>query len=109
MPIGGGGTDDYSLNETGVDANSTSSVTGAMVIGDTGHVGLFVTDTSGTHGTHVVTLQISPDGVKWFDTTHTLTGVGNLHDQVCTASEVRAKVTTAEGASSVIEIDLFSR
>ena len=109
MPIGGGGTDTYSLNATGINANSTSSVTAAMTIGDTGHVGLFITGTSGTHGTHKVILQISPDGVKWFDTTHSVTGLGSFHDEICTAEEVRAKVSVAEGASSIIEIDIFSR
>ena len=109
MPIGGGGNDEHSLNETGVDANSTSSVTAAMPIGDSNHVSLFITGTTGTHGTHVVTMQISPDGVKWFSTAHVVTGLGSLHDEICTALEVRAKITTAEGAASTIEIDMFSR
>ena len=109
MPIGGGGTDTYSLSETGINANSTSSVTAAMTIGDTGHVGLFIAGSGGSHSTHVVTLQISPDGIKWFDTVHTITGTGNLHDEICTALEVRAQVTTAEGSSSTILIDMFSR
>lgn len=109
MPIGGGGLDTYSDTFTGIDANSEGAVTGSITLGLFGRVGLFVTGTSGTHSTHVVTLQLSPDGVKWFDTDHVFTGVGNDHDAVCTGQEIRAKVTTAEGSASIIEIDLVSK
>lgn len=96
------------LAETGIDAN-TGSVTASVSVGDGSLIGLYVSAASGAHSTHVVTLQISPDGTKWFDTTHTITGAGQIHNITCVADEVRASVTTSEGAASTIDIDIIAR
>lgn len=108
MPIGGGGHDTYELTKTDIDAN-TNYTTESLDITDGTYVGLYVSSKSGSSSTHVVTLQISPDGVKWFDTDHTIKGTGNVHDVICIAQYVRAKVTTREGSASTIDIDIISK
>lgn len=106
MPITGTTTTaDIQLDE-GVNANSAST-TEPLTMYDAKLLGFYVVAKSGAHTKHVAMLQISPDGVNWFDTTHTVTGVGNLHDVVCAAEEVRIKITTLEGATSTVDITII--
>lgn len=109
MSIGGGGLDTYESTFSSVDANSESLVTDSILIGDLGLVGIFVSAISGSHANHIVTLQISPGGSKWFDTDHIVTGIDSNHQAICIGDKVRAKIVTAEGSPSVIEIDIVSR
>ncbi|MBL4891458.1 MAG: hypothetical protein JKX91_06485 [Rhizobiaceae bacterium] len=108
MPQGGGGADTDFIAETGLDADATTT-TSSVIVGDNSLIAIFITANTGTHATHVVTLQISPDGSNWFDTSHTITGVGQLHNITCVAIEARAKVTTNEGATSTIDIDIITK
>jgi len=109
MPVGGGGGNEYDdVAETGVDANATST-TEPVEVGANSLMGMYVKAASGTHATHIVTLQISPDGTNWFDTTHTITGTGDLHDIRCVAVEARVIVSTVEGGASTIDINLITR
>lgn len=106
MPISGqAAKNDLQLN-TEVNAD-TSSTTTSIEMGDASLAALYVVANTGTHATHVTTLQVSPDGTNWFDTSHTITGVGNLHNISCAAYEIRAKVTTHEGATSTVDITVL--
>ena len=96
-----------SQTTTGVDANSTSSVTTAIDMDGYFFVGMYVAGATGTHATHIVTLQSSPDGTTWFDTTHAITGVGSDTEINCYTNYIRAKVTTAEGGASTVNIYLI--
>jgi len=89
--------------DVGVNANAASTTT-ALEMGDAKSLGFYIVANSGTSTTHVCKLQISPNGTDWQDTTHTVTGIGNLHDISCIADYVRIKVTTAQGAVSTVDI-----
>ncbi len=103
MPITGTTTTADRQEDLAVDAN-TSATTTPLSIGDAKLIGFYVVADTGTNGTHVAMLQISPDGTNWFDTDHTITGIGNLHEIVCATEEVRVKITTVEGAASTVDI-----
>ena len=103
MPISGTASTNDFVTDSGVDADANTTTT-PLTLYDATIVGLYIKAVSGTHGTHVVTLQISPNGTDWFDTSHTITGIGELHGISCIAVELRAKVTTVEGATSTVDI-----
>lgn len=92
------------LSETGLNADSTATVSSSLDIGGAKTVFFSVAANTGTHASHIVTLQCSADGSSWSDTSSTLTGVGAVDNISIAARHVRLKVTTAEGASSTIDI-----
>jgi hypothetical protein len=100
---------DDSVNEVeefGVDANSTSTVSASVVISGTAKgVSFNIDGSTGSHNNHIVTLQTSVDDAVWVDTIHGVTGVdissnitGDLNDNFA-----RLKITAAEGAASTID------
>lgn len=105
MPISGTTSSEDKQLDTGVNANANSTTT-PLSLGDAKYVGLFVKGKTGTHTTHVVTLQLY-DGVNWWDLNHTITGEGQLHEEICIGEEIRAKVTTAQGATSTVDITII--
>ena len=104
MPISGAAISRFEKTETGLNANSLGAVTTAIELDEDEHLGIFILDNSGTHATHVITIQASPDNTNWFDTSYTLTGTGFLNNTTIITRYIRAKVTTAEGAASVINV-----
>ncbi len=95
--------------EASLDANSTSSVTGKVDTVGVASVTLQVVSVSGTHGTHVIKLQGSVDGVTFVDTSSTVTGPGAVTLSGPVYPYHRAKVTTAEGAASVVDVYIFTK
>lgn len=93
--------------DTGIDTNVLNTTTTSLRMDDAQNAGIYVTANTGAHANHVVTLQVSPDNSNWQDTTHTVTGVGNVHDISCIAAWVRAKVTTIEGGASTSDITIL--
>ncbi|MBL4940969.1 MAG: hypothetical protein JKY81_04825 [Colwellia sp.] len=108
MPIGGGGSDTDFIEAIALDANA-SSTTGEVVVGDGNLIAMYVAANTGGNTTHVVTLQISPDGSTWFDTNHQITGVGDIHDITCVAANARCSVTTVEGSTSTIDVFILTK
>jgi len=110
MPMGGGGSDSDDLEVLGLDANAIST-TVSVVVGDNNLIAMYVAASAGStsNTTHEVTLQISPNGTTWFDTTHQITGVGDIHDITCVAANARLKVTIVEGAASSIDIFILTK
>jgi len=108
MPMGGGGSDDDSIAVVGLDANAIST-TASVVVGDNNLIAMYVAANTGPNNNHQVTLQISPDGTTWFDTTHQITGLGDIHDITCVAVNARLKVTIVEGAASTIDIFILTK
>jgi hypothetical protein len=102
-PVGG---NDSSQTDAGVDANAASTTT-ALVMDNASIAGFYIVAATGAHTTHVATLQTSPDGTNWFDTAHTITGVGELHSVTCVADQIRVKITTAQGAASTVDITVI--
>jgi hypothetical protein len=97
------------VNDDAVDANAASTTT-PLDLDQATTIGMSVRAASGTHATHVVTLQLSMDeGVTYEDTNHTITGIGNIHNVTCLTDFVRAKVTTLEGAASTVNISIVGK
>lgn len=91
-----------------VDVDATS-VTAALDISGQSDVFLEVVGVTGTHATHVVTMQTSSDGTVWNDTAVTITGEGIVQTTVVTARFVRSKVTTDEGSAATANITIQAK
>ena len=91
------------LKQTGLDANATTTST-SLDVQDNENVAFSIVAATGTHATHVVTLQCSLDDSAWQDTTTTQAGVGVKDNVPITTKFVRLKVTTDEGGTSTIDI-----
>lgn len=96
------------LAETEVDANA-ASVTEKVYTAGAEAVVLQVAGVSGGHTTHVVTLEGSLDGETWVATNVTVTGAGAATLSSPVYPYHRAKVTTPQGAASVVNIYLFAK
>ena len=98
----------HSLGLT-LDTNSNGAVTTTFSTLDGSHTrDIFIVPVTGTHVTHQVQVQGSPDeGTTWFDMWTPITGKGMLMGQVCQCGLLRAKVTTVEGAASTCKIYFF--
>lgn len=92
------------LAQTGLNANATT-LSNSLDIGNAALVIFQVLANSGSHSTHVLTLQCSVDDTNWNDVSGaTLTGVG-VNGEITVASQyVRLKVTTNEGGASTVDI-----
>ena len=108
MSIGGTRKTGNEYTDSALDANA-SSVTTALKTNSARYVSLFVLADTGAHTTHVITIQISGDGVNWEDTSNTVTGVGSKINVLCVAGFVRAKVTTPEGGASTVDVTVVLR
>jgi len=106
MPVTGQASTSDSITYESVNANTLWTTTESLDMGDARNIGLFVKGTSGTYTTLVVTLMIY-DGAHWWDTIHTITGEGQLHEILCIAKEVKARVSTVEGAPSTVYISII--
>ena len=87
--------------DTAVDANAASTTT-VLHIEDNNKIAYHVVAASGTHATHVITLQCSLDNSNWFDSASTITGLGVVNNVDITSHYVRLKVTTLEGGVSTV-------
>jgi len=94
------------VEETGKDANSTSTVSASVVISGTANaVSFIVSIGSGAHNNHIITLQTSVDDSVWVDTIYNVPTDLNTSQITVDLNDnfARLKVTTAEGASSLID------
>jgi len=90
------------LQETlDTNTNATSSI--IEMVGRK-YIGVYVCGITGTHATHIITLQISPNGTDWFDTADTITGEGYVKQDLIISDQARVKVTTTEGATSTSKV-----
>lgn len=94
--------------DTTLDANTLDAVTPDTICMEGCSVfTLFVAaDGAGTHATHQVTLEVSPDGSDWFQTSHAITGLGMV-TATLTGSEARAKTTIVEGSPSSVKVTIW--
>ena len=100
---------DYSeLQISGIDTDNNGAVTSSLYINGNKTVGVYVTAVTGSHATHVLTVQVSADDSNWFDSSSTVTGIGFVEFDTI-AQHVRAKVTTAEGSASTVDLFLTSK
>jgi len=88
-----------------LDTNLLNDFTDTVVVPEGATLStFFVVGKTGSHSTHEVTLQISPNGTNWFDTSKTLVGLGPKSPFDCICINVRVKVTIAEGSASTCDI-----
>lgn len=64
----------------------------------------------GSHNATVVTPQVSPDGVAWFDLTDAKLDAASGHyaSHECICLSVRFKVTTVQGSPATCNLYVFS-
>jgi len=96
------------VSET-VDTNDDTAVTASLRMGGAKYCGLYVSNISGGSDSHVMIIQSSPDNIKWFDTAHSITGVGFVHESICITGWIRGKVLTAEGGASSSKVSLVAK
>jgi len=100
---------DYSEKQiTGLDTNNSGAVTASLYINGNKTIGIYVHAATGTHGTHVLTVQVSADDINWFDSSNTITGIGYVEADTI-AQYVRVKVTTPESATSTCDLYITSK
>jgi hypothetical protein len=96
------------IANSSINMNSTSSASKPVELSTNKSIGVHIVSVSGTHVTHVVTLQLSPNNINWVDTTTTATGSDKyMSKNDCFGKYARVKVSTAEGAASVCDISIF--
>lgn len=93
---------------TGVDANSTSSVTDSLDVSKARRVGVQVVGVTGTHSTHVIQLQGSVDDTNWAALSVEVTGEG-IAEADSALPYIRAKVKTAEGGTATANVTIFAK
>lgn len=92
------------LIQTNIDANALS-VSSWLDIRENTLVSFQVRGNTGSHGSHIVTLQQSFDKTgDALSTSSTVTGLGIKDNIQISTGFVRLKVTTVEGAASTIDI-----
>ncbi len=86
-----------------IDTNANTAIE-AVDISGYGRVSMTIIGKTGSHTTHVVCLQKSPNGTDWFDEPNiVVTGEGEAHAD-CYSKYVRAKVVTIEDSTSTVDI-----
>lgn len=88
---------------TGVSAN-VASLSTSVDCNDCRNATFWIEGISGTHTTHVYTVQYSPDETYWVDSATTITGVGVVTFDCTNFRYIRVKCTTSEGAASTVDI-----
>ena len=102
-PIGGLPTI-LDLPAAGIDTNA-STTTDSLDIGGARLITFQVVAITGTHQTHVITLQCSLDDSNWVNVSDaTIAGVGIKSEIQISAKYIRLKVTTVEGEASTVDI-----
>lgn len=92
-----------------VDTNSSGTVTSALDIGGLSNVAVASTPESGNHANYVVVLQYSLDNTNWWDSDVSLiNGSGSTQGNIY-GRYIRAKVSVAEGSTSVSTIRVIAK
>ena len=91
------------LTQTGLDANTTT-LSNSLDVSDNKSIAYSISSNTGTHSTHIITLQCSLDDSEWFDTNSSITGLGVENNIFIITQFVRLKVTTNEGDTSTVDI-----
>ncbi len=99
-------SEDITLN---ADANSTSTVTASLDVKDAFVAFIEVTAVTGTHASHVLTIQCSADDSIWSNMAQTISGAGTVALADLGPRFIRGKITTAEGGTSTVHIYLRAK
>jgi len=96
------------LEQKDFDTNTNES-TDLLKLDNQRLVGFYINPESGTHNNHILMLQVSSNGVDFYDTSASLTGCGAMPDQWFSANYVRLKITTPEGSESKVTINIIAK
>lgn len=89
--------------------NTLSATTAALALTNELTHTMYIVAKSGAHKNHIISFQFSPDGgTTWREDAKNILGVGMVTISKQAATNVRAKVTTAEGSTSTVTIHLVS-
>jgi len=93
-----------------LDMNALNDETPGYAIHDCTTVSVYVKGETGTHSTHVITLEIFTEPNSWIPTSHTITGVGSLPTGSLNllGRRIKAKVTTVEGSASTATVYIMA-
>lgn len=97
----------HEIKEDGKDTNSLSTKTAGVDVSSCDQLTFYVIPNTGSHATHIVTLQFSPEDVdaSYQDSTYNIPGTGCLHvSDIQSVAWVRLKVTVKEGAVSTCDL-----
>lgn len=97
-----------SITDANVDCNTNANGT-ALKSNGARYASLLVKAISGSHGTQVITIQVSENGTDWQSTSHSLTGDGILEAVLVVGKFVRTRVTTVQGGAAVCDVALILR
>ena len=91
------------LNANVVDANA-----GEIGISAEPTITLYVFGATGTHDTHYVAMEVSPDGSNWMRLPYPVRGLGEMTYTIA-AQKARAAVDIPEGSTSTINVFLMAK
>jgi len=98
---------------TGLNVNSTATVTGSINVGKINRVGLHLKEASGNHAGVIWRMYCSPDNTNWFRTTQL--GVAQVNNQNTAESFdssgtqfVRFQVDTASGVAATEDTTIMA-
>lgn len=89
-----------------LDANIIASTESLELVGKL--IGVYVNPLSGTHNNHIFELQVSGNGIDFYDTPSSLTGCGAMHESF-SANFIRLNLTTPEGSESKVTINIIAK
>jgi len=91
--------------KSALDTNVLNAVTASLDVTAQQFVSWCVVDATGAHDNHVITMQLSLDNVTFFDSPSKLLGADRISiENNMSVGYIRWKVTTAEGATSTVDI-----
>ncbi len=92
-----------------LDTNNNGAFSKSLDIRENKLLTFNVRGLTGTHATHVITLQRSFDNANFENTSAKVTGTGTKTPVNIAVSHVRLKVTTAEGSASTVTITIQAK
>lgn len=90
-----------------INANSIGNTQGVSST-ESGCATVYIVPVSGTHATHVIDIQVSPNGGEKWITIDQITGVG-VKMVTAVADQWRLRVSTAEGLASDVNAYILGR
>jgi len=96
--------------ETGLDANSVGDVSTSLEIKENSVVTMQVIASSGGNTTHIIDLQCSANNSNWHNVTSgSVNQIGIVDGLTVGARYIRARVSTAEGSASIVDVYLQAK
>ena len=96
--------------EIGLDANSVGAVSTSLEIKENDTTSMQVIANTGGNTTHIIDLQCSSDNANWHNVVSgSVVGTGIATGLIVGARYIRARVSTAEGGASTVDVYLQAK